>query len=83
MLSVMLRLGEAVDAGIIKTPIIGRTRELIEQAHDDASYRYEAHLRLAMSAGCEAAMNGRRAVRAPCYSSCARTPTPLIKLQIG
>lgn len=39
-------LGEAVDAGIIKTPIIGRTRELIEQAHDDASYRYEAHLRL-------------------------------------
>ena len=39
-------LGEAVDAGIIKTPIIGRTRDLIEQAHDDASYRYEAHLRL-------------------------------------
>ena len=39
-------LGEAVDAGIIKTPVIGRTRELIEQAHDDASYRYEAHLRL-------------------------------------
>ena len=39
-------LGEAVDAGIVKTPIIGRTRELIEQAHDDASYRYEAHLRL-------------------------------------
>lgn len=39
-------LGEAVDAGIIKTPIIGHTRELIEQPHDDASYRYEAHLRL-------------------------------------
>lgn len=39
-------LGEAVDAGIIKTPVIGRTKELIEQAHDDASYRYEAHLRL-------------------------------------
>ena len=39
-------LGEAVDAGIIKTPIIGRTRELIEQVHDDAAYRYEAHLRL-------------------------------------
>jgi len=39
-------LGEAVDAGIVKTPIIGRTKELIEQAHDDASYRYEAHLRL-------------------------------------
>ena len=39
-------MGEAVDAGIIKTPVIGRTKELIEQAHDDASYRYEAHLRL-------------------------------------
>ena len=39
-------LGEAVDAGIVKTPVIGRTKELIEQAHDDASYRYEAHLRL-------------------------------------
>lgn len=39
-------LGEAVDAGIIKTPIIGRTKELVEQPHDDAAYRYEAHLRL-------------------------------------
>jgi type III restriction enzyme len=39
-------LGEAVDAGIVKTPIIGRTKELVEQAHDDAAYRYEAHLRL-------------------------------------
>ena len=39
-------LGEAVDAGIIKTPVIGRTRELIEQTHDDASYRFETHLRL-------------------------------------
>jgi type III restriction enzyme len=39
-------LGEAVDAGIVKTPILGRTKELIEQVHDDASYRFEAHLRL-------------------------------------
>lgn len=39
-------LGEAVDAGIIKTPIIGRTKELVEQPHDDAAYKYEAHLRL-------------------------------------
>lgn len=39
-------LGEAVDAGIIKTPVIGRTKELIEQATEDASYRFEAHLRL-------------------------------------
>lgn len=39
-------LGEAVDAGIVKTPILGRTKELIEQVHDDAAYRFEAHLRL-------------------------------------
>lgn len=39
-------LGEAVDAGIIKTPIIGRAGNLIEQATDNASYRYEAHLKL-------------------------------------
>jgi len=39
-------LGEAVDAGIVKTPVLGRTKELIEQVHEDASYRYEAHLRL-------------------------------------
>lgn len=39
-------LGEAVDAGIVKTPIIGRTKELIEQAHDDAAYRYENEYRL-------------------------------------
>jgi len=39
-------LGEAVDAGIVKTPVLGRTKELIEQPHDDAAYRFEAHLRL-------------------------------------
>ena len=39
-------LGEAVDAGIVKTPIIGRTGNLVEQVHDDAAYKYEAHLRL-------------------------------------
>lgn len=39
-------LGEAVDAGIIKTPVIGQTSNLIEQAHDDDAYRFEAHLRL-------------------------------------
>ena len=43
-------LGEAVDAGIIKTPIIGRTPQLVEQPHDDASYRYETHLRLGLRA---------------------------------
>jgi type III restriction enzyme len=39
-------LGEAVDAGIIKTPVIGRSRQIIEQPHDDAAYRFEAHLRV-------------------------------------
>jgi type III restriction enzyme len=39
-------LGEAVDAGIVKTPVIGRSRQIVEQPHDDAAYRYEAHLRL-------------------------------------
>jgi type III restriction enzyme len=39
-------LGEAVDAGIVKTPIIGRAGNLVEQATDNASYRYEAHLKL-------------------------------------
>lgn len=39
-------LGEAVDAGIVKTPIIGRAGQLIEQATDNAAYRYEAHLKL-------------------------------------
>jgi type III restriction enzyme len=39
-------LGEAVDAGIVKTPVIGRSRQIVEQPHDDAAYRYEAYLRL-------------------------------------
>ena len=39
-------LGEAVDAGIIKTPVIGKSRQIVEQPHDDAAYRFEAHLRI-------------------------------------
>lgn len=39
-------LGEAVDAGIVKTPIIGRGGKLIEQASDDAFFKYEQHLRI-------------------------------------
>jgi len=39
-------LGEAVDAGIVKTPIIGRVGNLVEQATADAAYRYEMHLKL-------------------------------------
>lgn len=39
-------LGEAVDAGIIKTPIIGRAGKLVTQATDNAAYKYEAHLSL-------------------------------------
>lgn len=39
-------LGEAVDAGIVKTPIIGHGEQLVERAHADASYKYENHLTL-------------------------------------
>jgi type III restriction enzyme len=37
-------LGEAVDAGIVKTPIIGRTDKLVERADDNAAFKYEQHL---------------------------------------
>jgi type III restriction enzyme len=39
-------LGEAVDAGIVKTPVIGRGSRLKERPDEDASYRYEMHLLL-------------------------------------
>lgn len=39
-------LGEAVDAGIVKTPIIGKAGQLIEQATDNAAWKYEMHLKL-------------------------------------
>jgi type III restriction enzyme len=39
-------LGEAVDAGITKTPIIGRAGRLNEQATENAGYRWEMHLKL-------------------------------------
>jgi type III restriction enzyme len=39
-------LGEAVDAGIVKTPVIGRGSRLKERPDDDAAYRYEMHLLL-------------------------------------
>jgi len=39
-------LGEAVDAGIVKTPIIGHGEQLVVRTHDDAAYKYENHLTL-------------------------------------
>ena len=39
-------LGEAVDSGIIKCPIIGNGGKLSEEANDDAAYRYAKHLML-------------------------------------
>lgn len=40
-------LGEAVDAGIVKTPLIGQpSRQLVEQADENAAYRWEQHLLL-------------------------------------
>ena len=37
-------LGEAVDGGIVKTPIIGRGHRLVEQTSDNAGVRYQNHL---------------------------------------
>ena len=37
-------LGEAVDAGIVKTPIIGRGQGLTERPSQDASEKYQQHL---------------------------------------
>ncbi|MFA4915557.1 MAG: DEAD/DEAH box helicase family protein [Syntrophales bacterium] len=37
-------LGEAVDAGIVKTPIIGRGQGLIERPSQDAAEKYQQHL---------------------------------------
>lgn len=42
-------LGEAVDAGIVKSPIIGKGEKLVEQASDDASVKYQHHLMLGYS----------------------------------
>ncbi|MGA8185452.1 MAG: DEAD/DEAH box helicase family protein [Terriglobia bacterium] len=40
-------LGEAVDGGIVKTPIIGRAQQdLSEEPSDDAAHRYGRHLQL-------------------------------------
>ncbi|MBC6444482.1 MAG: DEAD/DEAH box helicase family protein [Alphaproteobacteria bacterium GM202ARS2] len=39
-------LSEAVDAGIVKTPIIGESKELKHDNHDDAAIRYHHHLTL-------------------------------------
>lgn len=39
-------LGEAVDAGIVKTPVLGRAEDLSERPSDDASIVYEKHLKL-------------------------------------
>lgn len=39
-------LGEAVDGGIIKFPIIGKASKLAEGPSNDAGYKYDTHLRL-------------------------------------
>ena len=40
-------LGEAVDGGIVKTPVIGRgDKSITEEPSDNAAYRYDRHLRL-------------------------------------
>lgn len=39
-------LGEAVDGGIIKFPIIGKASKLAEGPHTNAGWKYDTHLRL-------------------------------------
>ena len=39
-------LGEAVDAGIVKTPVIGRCSQLTEVSRQNAAERYQQHLLL-------------------------------------
>ena len=39
-------LGEAVDSGVVKTPILGRASNLQEQKGDTAAVIYQRHLRL-------------------------------------
>ncbi|MDA7999911.1 MAG: DEAD/DEAH box helicase family protein [Alphaproteobacteria bacterium] len=39
-------LGEAVDAGIVKTPVIGKIGGLKEKPSDDAAVKYDQHLQL-------------------------------------
>ncbi len=39
-------LGEAVDGGIVKTPVIGRGNKWVERTSQDASERYEEQLRV-------------------------------------
>jgi len=42
-------LGEAVDGGIVKSPIIGKGEKLVVQTSDDASIRYQQHLMIGYS----------------------------------
>jgi type III restriction enzyme len=46
-------LGEAVDAGIVKTPVIGRGEGLTERASNDASEKYQQHLLLGYARWCK------------------------------
>ncbi len=39
-------LGEAVDGGIVKTPVIGKLKDLKEVPHDNAAHEYEGHIRI-------------------------------------
>jgi type III restriction enzyme len=39
-------LGEAVDAGIVKTPVIGKGKDWVERASTDASEKFEEQLRV-------------------------------------
>ena len=56
-------LGEAVDAGIVKTPIIGRGSRLKERPDENAAYKFEMHLHSAIADGRRHGMSGEGAER--------------------
>ena len=58
-------LGEAVDGGIVKTPIIGRGDNLVEQASDNAAIRYQHHLMLGYNRWLESKKEWERSGKKP------------------
>lgn len=58
-------LGEAVDGGIVKTPIIGRADKLIERASSNAGIRFQNHLMLAYKRWLESKKEWERSGKKP------------------
>lgn len=58
-------LGEAVDAGIVKYPVIGETKRLQESAETDAGYKYQQHLLIGYSRWKESASEWKKSGKKP------------------